>query len=1074
MAEYRHIANLKGDKGDTGDPGNPVRGQIPAEITALSQMNHADYNGIWQANTQHALTDAPFEITQATLVEILIGSPANAAKQVVTDIRESWWREANVGGSGTVSSWGQWRKYADLDDVAGAGADALRSRPNLPDGTNIDNVRGVAAAGAHRMPVTFTYDGTWPAGDRSDQQETLFVLPSGNDGQTCTQMILRYNETWIRHAPGAVWGAWRRIFPAPAQVTAHAIVATHAASNWTSSARYFDKLADVPVRPASTLKILTLHVARQVITGYHESGGALLDDTVTVTAADITANPGGSGGITFQAGDVISYRDLMYAMMLPSSNWASEILARAVGEQLTGDGTPRERFIQAMHDAAESFGWTGYHFTNPTGLGNGNRLSASMLIQLMYEVGANQTNRWLMGDAERTITITGPNARTQVIRNTTQADGDVPFPEMVAAKTGSLENGEYACLAMLWTKPDGTHAASAILGSNAENRFKDMRALIDTTIQTQNGISTVTRPITLTAADDLLTLVPGRTYIVPNISVATALGMPRGNRAGRLTVSEASNVARLYMFETTSGGTLETPHEVWVRGWTNGEFMTPWEQTHPESGTSVSSSLKEIAREDDWTSLFDPTDRSTVSLNNSRGIVRIVDALGNMPDLAPRSTAPTRVLAEFGQLAGISTATGRALTTGIHDPIAQPVTITTILRNSAVGGTTSRFAIDGTTAAGRCAILQTAEIEGHPLAIFSGQGELAGGSGADNDPHVVTAHFDGPRSWIRVDGQTVVEGGHANAVYPLQGLSVGSDRSGGRAWEGSVGPVLIRQGAPDMGAIDRAERFLHSVSSTPRQQVTYRPNAIILSSPEPGLVSVSHGAVDTVHEDWGIASITKLMTMITARQTLTSEESLDQVVTVEASDLHSQSGARLQEGDQITIRELMYAAALPSDNTAPMVIARAVGEMLSGTGTAVEKFLQAMRDQAAAWGWDGAVYTQPWNQARMSARQVVDLQRRILGDATLKAITGAREHDLQMVRNGEPRTVSISHTILSSTVDLPEWTSGKTGTWQQKGNLAIAWTDGIGREHVTAILNVSRDNTQRYQELAKVVEQTSL
>lgn len=577
MAEYRHIANLKGDKGDTGDPGNPVRGQIPAEITALSQMNHADYNGLWQANTQNSLSDAPFEITQGTLAEIAIGSPANAGRQTLTDIRQSWWREANVGGNGIVSSWGPWRKYADLDDVAGAGADALRSRPNLADGRNIDQVRGVADAGPHRMPVTSTYGGTWPAGDRSDQQETLLVLPSGTDGQTCTQLILRYDQTWIRHAPGPVWGAWRalssrpvvlsptdnlgalgegtymtnlettsaalglpggrngvltrtmpaasqyldvfmtnltdarpdfqvwvrgmnnlgawtawqRTFPVAVPPAAHAVVATHAASNWTAATRSFDKLAEETNRPTSTIKVLTAWTARKTVQGYNEDGTAVMDNLVTVTAADIAANPGGSGGVTFQAGDQISYRDLFHAMMLPSSNWAAEIIARAVGDQLTGIGTARDKFLDAMRESATEFGWTGHHITNPTGLGNGNQLSAAMLVQLMLAAGGDALLRGLMGVQERTITFQGPNARTQVIRNTTDPNGDIAFPEMIGAKTGSLDSGAHACLVMLWQKPDGSRAASALIGSNTENRFKDMRAIIDATIHSINTPHTI-------------------------------------------------------------------------------------------------------------------------------------------------------------------------------------------------------------------------------------------------------------------------------------------------------------------------------------------------------------------------------------------------------------------------------------------------------------------------------------------------------------------------------------------------------------------------------------------------------
>lgn len=463
------------------------------------------------------------------------------------------------------------KRLGNLRGPAGAASSSFRIFGNLVENTNIDSMRTAEVAGMHRLPVDRSYNGTFPPGPRSDQQESLLVLPATAAGTTSTQYLFRYNQTWYRHAPGGVWSAWRNLNNDPITLSrdletlddlvagryriewendaeafglppiigildvlpvtatrlmqvyttyagatqtgvgafqvwvrgqddtaarnylpwrridnrgggasAHAVVATHAASNWASSVRYFNKNGDEADRPASTLKVLTFHTARETITGYNQDGSAVLDNLVTVTAEDVANNPGGSGGITFQVGDQIRWRDLFYLMMLPSSNWASEIIARAVGEQLEGMGTPRERFLDAMRSTAEGFGWSGYHITNPSGLGNGNRLSPSMLIDLMFAAANYQ--RTVMGAEEHTAAIGGPNARTITVRNTTERNGDIPFPEMVAAKTGSL-GSSHACLVMLWERPGGGYAVSALLGSNAENRFKDMRAIIDATLR---------------------------------------------------------------------------------------------------------------------------------------------------------------------------------------------------------------------------------------------------------------------------------------------------------------------------------------------------------------------------------------------------------------------------------------------------------------------------------------------------------------------------------------------------------------------------------------------------------------
>ena len=240
---------------------------------------------------------------------------------------------------------------------------------------------------------------------------------------------------------------------------------------WLSKTKAaYSKNADTPVRPYSTMKSFALYVARKTITN------AFLDSLVTVTVEDV--DPGGSGGITFNVGDQISYRDLFYSMMLPSSNWATNIVARAVGDILPGTGTGYSKFLTAMRNTADSLGWSGYVISNPHGIGSVNALSANMMCSLVFELAPDTSARRFMSTMNRTITFHGPNARTQDLEQNFDRMGDVQFPEFEYGKGGSLDS-TYNCYVMGWEDRTGDLHALAVLGSNAKQRGSDMRQMID-------------------------------------------------------------------------------------------------------------------------------------------------------------------------------------------------------------------------------------------------------------------------------------------------------------------------------------------------------------------------------------------------------------------------------------------------------------------------------------------------------------------------------------------------------------------------------------------------------------------
>lgn len=236
-----------------------------------------------------------------------------------------------------------------------------------------------------------------------------------------------------------------------------------------------------------------------------------------------------------------------------------------------------------------------------------------------------------------------------------------------------------------------------------------------------------------------------------------------------------------------------------------------------------------------------------------------------------------------------------------------------------------------------------------------------------------------------------------------------------------------------------------------------------------GAETFIHGDPDQISPN-AIASVTKMMTAWVAMKYL-SESQLSNTITVTSGDI--QSGSRVREGDVYSYRDLLYAAACPSDNTAPWVIARGVGGMISGSGTATQRFIREMNNEAEALNYQGASFTEPWNYGRMSQRQVADLLRRVLGHSTLRTIFGTRTYTLRP-GGSNARSVNIRHTIDAFSVEpVQNWIAGKTGTWRGNGYLAIAWNHPDNTEHITVIFDSIGSGAPRYNRLKYVQEITS-
>lgn len=157
--------------------------------------------------------------------------------------------------------------------------------------------------------------------------------------------------------------------------------------------------------PASTTKVMALIAGLPYVTSIKEK--------VTLIAGDIQT---GSGNY-FSVGDVLTIEDLMYGMMLPSSNTCAMAFARYCGAKIIGDESASASdcvtaFIAEMNKKAVLIGCIGSAFDSPSGLSTTNKSTVADLIKIAIEACSYPEINKIWGKKTYDISVSGSNPRT--------------------------------------------------------------------------------------------------------------------------------------------------------------------------------------------------------------------------------------------------------------------------------------------------------------------------------------------------------------------------------------------------------------------------------------------------------------------------------------------------------------------------------------------------------------------------------------------------------------------------------------------------------------------------------------
>ncbi len=215
----------------------------------------------------------------------------------------------------------------------------------------------------------------------------------------------------------------------------------------------FNKNEERILPVASITKLMTAVVALE---------NYKLSDKITITR-DAVAQTGAQGSL--KLGDQMSVKDLLFVMLIESSNHAAYALSDAMGEK---------RFVFLMNEKAKSLGLENTSFADPTGLGQNYSTSKDLSKLIEYLI----KNYSIITEISRTkemdlYRLDGTYYGKLV--NTNQLLGEIP--EIVGGKTGFTTDAKGCLVLAVKNSQDNDYLIYVVLGS--EDRFGEMKKIIN-------------------------------------------------------------------------------------------------------------------------------------------------------------------------------------------------------------------------------------------------------------------------------------------------------------------------------------------------------------------------------------------------------------------------------------------------------------------------------------------------------------------------------------------------------------------------------------------------------------------
>lgn len=219
-----------------------------------------------------------------------------------------------------------------------------------------------------------------------------------------------------------------------------------------------------------------------------------------------------------------------------------------------------------------------------------------------------------------------------------------------------------------------------------------------------------------------------------------------------------------------------------------------------------------------------------------------------------------------------------------------------------------------------------------------------------------------------------------------------------------------------------------------------------------------------------MASTSKIMTAwIVLRLAAEDAKVLDEVVTYsERAAKTLGSSAKLNAGEKVPVKELLYGLMLPSGNDAAVALAEHFGPRFGAAtdGDGLERFVVEMNRRCKALGLKEMAYKDPNGLSRdnvSSARDLAALTWEAMKDERFRNYVTTRRHECEVVEpSGGKRKVVWTNT--NRLLDIEGYEGVKTGTTTPAGNCLVG-SAKRGDERLIVVVLGSTSADSRYTDI---------
>lgn len=176
-----------------------------------------------------------------------------------------------------------------------------------------------------------------------------------------------------------------------------------------------------------------------------------------------------------KVGEIFSVEDLLYSLLIESSNDAAMALVEMVGQ---------EKFVDLMNAKAKNLGLENTFFANATGLDPDNDndpinySTAQDLIRLTDYLLNNQPKIWQILSRAEFIIESPKGVYHHTLKNTNKLLAEIPH--LIGGKTGWTPRAGGCLLLVMRSPSSGNYLVNIILGTKGrEERFAQMKKLIN-------------------------------------------------------------------------------------------------------------------------------------------------------------------------------------------------------------------------------------------------------------------------------------------------------------------------------------------------------------------------------------------------------------------------------------------------------------------------------------------------------------------------------------------------------------------------------------------------------------------